>query len=90
MGSRPTESSEGHSPMHFRIRGKARQRSRHAKGHLIKHAATVVGVLMDEHVRRGHDFAKNGAPYSCMFEAAPMRSDGEDGAVKRLKEANAF
>lgn len=86
---RPAEPCASYSPLHGGIRGRVGQRGLHSEGAAIKHAATVVGSLMEEYERRGHDAAKDGAPCGWVFETAPMRNDGEDGAVKRLKEAYA-
>ena len=68
------------------VAGLGRGASTH-RGKLFKHAATVVGSLMEEYARRGWWTEGCLAPCGWIFETAPMKSEGEGGAVTRMKEA---
>ena len=57
------------------------------RGQLFRHAATVVGRLMEEyHARRLWDEGML-APCGWIFETAPMKTQGHEGAVERLQAA---
>ena len=59
------------------------------RGQLFRHAATVVGKLMEEYKTRGLWARGKLAPCGWMFETAPMKSYGHEGAVERLQLAYA-
>ena len=68
------------------VAGQGRGATTH-RGQLFRHAATVVGKLLEDYARRGLGGEGQLAPCGWMFETAPMRTEGKGGAVARMKEA---